>query len=233
MSGSEPIEDIYDAFAATYDASRDQFDLSEVLREFSAGLGDRPEQGRLLDLGCGAGEPVARDFASRGWQVTGVDVSRAMLVLAARYVPQLTLIHADMREVDFPESSFDAITAVYSLFHVPREEHPALFAKMRRWLVPGGRVLMTYATREYTGHDRFDGEKEFMGRSLFYSHATPDELREQLAGAGFRIVDARKRQIGGETFLWVTVERPSDSSVAGMGFTQSASTRASSGVPES
>lgn len=202
MSSEESTAAIYDSFAATYDASRDQFDLTEVLRDFRDRL---PTTGDLLDLGCGAGEPVALDFASRGWRVTGVDVSGSMLDLAARYVPQMTRVQADMRSVSFPEQSFDAITAIYSLFHVPWRDHPALFANMRRWLRPGGAALLTYATRAYTGHDRFNGTKEFMGQHLFYSHTTPAELLAQLGAAGLAVLDARDRSIGGETFRWVTV----------------------------
>lgn len=204
MRKQESIAAIYDSFAKTYDANRDQFDLTDVLRDFRARL---PSAGDLLDLGCGAGEPVALDFVSRGWRVTGVDFSRSMLDLAARYVPEMQRIRADMRAVRFPDRSFDAITAIYSLFHVPWSEHPALFASMRRWLRPGAVALFTYATRAYTGHERFNGTKAFMGRDLFYSHTTPHDLHLQLSDAGLDVLDAQDREIGGETFLWVTVAR--------------------------
>lgn len=64
--------------------------------------------------------------------------------------------------------------------------------------------MFTYATADYTGHPRFDGTKEFMGRELFYSHVTPDEMHGQLAQAGLTVAAEQKRSIGGETFLWVT-----------------------------
>ncbi|MDP4013865.1 MAG: methyltransferase domain-containing protein [Candidatus Nanopelagicales bacterium] len=201
-SHDESIAAIYDSSATTYDASRDEFDLTEVLRDFRARL---PASGNLLDLGCGAGRPVALEFASAGWHVTGVDRSRAMLDLAAKFVPGMEVIHADMRSVRFPDQSFDAIVAIYALFHIPWTDHPALFANMRAWLRPGGTALFTYATRAYTGHDRFNGTKEFMGQQLFYSHTTPEELRAQLDAAGLDVVDAQDRTIAGETFLWVTV----------------------------
>lgn len=193
---------VYDEFARTYDSRRLRFDLTEVLTDFRGWL---PRRGRLLDLGCGAGEPVAADFVSRGWQVTGVDFSEAMLQLCGEHVPEVTRIGSDMREVAFPDDSFEAITAVYSLFHVPWPQHSMLFSCMRRWLVPDGAALFTYATRAYTGHDRFTGTKDFMGRELFYSHTRPVELHDQLHDAGLDVVDARDRDIGGETFLWVTV----------------------------
>ena len=36
--------------------------------------GDLPESGKLLELGCGAGD-VSLLFAERGYQVTGIDIS--------------------------------------------------------------------------------------------------------------------------------------------------------------
>lgn len=195
----------YDTFAKDYDANRGAFDMSEVLAHLASRL---PATGRLLDLGCGAGEPVAASFLERGWQVTGVDFSAAFLELASRYVPAMARIHADMREARFPPRSFEAVTAIYSLFHVPRADHGALFARIGEWLVPGGVFHFTYATRAYTGADRFDGPKMFLGRELHYSHATPTEMVADLAAAGLGLAEARERDIGGETFLWVTAASP-------------------------
>lgn len=195
---------IYDDFASTYADHRDEFDISEVLDDLRRQL---PATGDLLDLGCGAGEPVAASFLAHGWRVTGVDISDKMLALAAQYAPGMTAIHADMRDVRLPGESLDAVTAVYSLFHVPRCDHPALFARIRQWLRPGGLVMFTYATRSYTGRDRFEGTISFMGRDLFYSHTTPAELMQQLTAADLTVIEARDRLIGGETFLWVTARR--------------------------
>ncbi|MEI6623166.1 MAG: methyltransferase domain-containing protein, partial [Actinomycetes bacterium] len=204
MTADESLAAVYDAFAQTYDANRDAFDMTGPLRDLWTRL---PTSGDLLDLGCGAGEPVARDFLSHGWRVTGVDFSHGMLELAAQYVPAMRRIQSDMRDVEFPAASFDAVTAFYSLIHVSCSDHPALFARIRTWLRPGGTLLFTYATRDYTGHDRFSGTKTFLGRELFYSHTTPQDLFAQLSDAGLVLADAQDRAIGGETFLWVTASR--------------------------
>ena len=77
----------------------------------------------MLDLGCGAGVPVTRWLADRGFAVTGVDVSAKQLELARTYVPEGTFIKADMTEVVFGPESFDAVVAFHSIIHVPRTEH--------------------------------------------------------------------------------------------------------------
>lgn len=196
----------YEALAATYDANRGLFDMTPVLDDFFARLAS--DQGELLDLGCGAGEPVAKAFIERGWEVTGVDFCEAMLGLARRYVPQMRPVCADIRDVAFEPKSFNAVTAVYSLFHVPVDTHVDLFRRVQAWLRPGGRLMFTYATRDYTGAEHFDGWKTFMGQQLYYSHQTPDELVAQLEGAGLKCESLQEREIGGERFLWVSACRP-------------------------
>ncbi len=196
------LQEIYNRFAATYEINRNLFDVSNIFDEFYRVL--NLPTGKLLDLGCGAGEPFARWFVERSWDVTGVDFSSQMLELAQNYVPQMNAICADICEVEFGKSTFDAITAIYSLFHVPRKRHLDLFCKWQQWLRPGGKVLFTYATREYTGQEEFDGVKEFLGEQLFYSHDSETALMEKLHQSGLAVQTAIKREIGGERFLWVT-----------------------------
>jgi cyclopropane fatty-acyl-phospholipid synthase-like methyltransferase len=202
---AETLQEIYDGFADTYEQNRGLFDMTEVFESFYKLLDVR--NGRLLDMGCGAGEPFARSFVDHGWTATGVDFSQRMLALAAKYVPEMKTIPADIRQVEFPPGSFDAIIAIYSLFHIPSSMHFSLLEKFHRWLVPRGKALFTYATKEYTGSDEFDGYKKFMGQELFYSHKNPERLYADLKKIGFAIESTDYRDIGNEIFLWVTVSK--------------------------
>jgi|GEM_PF-182683 len=196
------LQDIYDSFAETYEDQRGLFDMSEIFETFYQSL--EHEKGHLLDLGCGAGEPIPRLFIDNGWRVIGVDFSRRMLEMAAKFVPEMKTYLSDIRSIDFASGSFDAVTAVYSLFHIPRKDHRLLFNKTHTWLRPRGKFLFTYATEEYTGSPEFDGYKEFMGQKLYYSHTTPAKLYSELKTCGFETESAVYREIGGEVFLWVT-----------------------------
>jgi len=111
------LQKIYDGFAQKYEKNRGLFDMTEVFNSFYERLD--VQNGNLLDLGCGAGEPFPLLFIDRGWRVTGVDFSGKMLELAAKYAPEMKTIQADMLEIEFEPNQFDAITAIYSLFHVP------------------------------------------------------------------------------------------------------------------
>ena len=199
------IQQIYDEFAHTYEENRGNFDVVPVLEDFYGTL--EKSTGQLLDLGCGAGEPVSKWFISKGWEATGVDFSKSMLELAQRYVPEMKCIQSDMRNVQFTDEQFDAIVAIYSLFHVPWKDHEALFSNAFQWLKREGGMLFTYATSAYTGEKVFDGYKEFLGQRLYYSHMSEGQLYATLEKVGFVIESATHRNIGGETFLWVFLKK--------------------------
>lgn len=198
---------LYDDPAETDAAAAGQhfFDTTPILKEFAGWI---PANAHVLDTGCGAGEPVARSFIERGDTVTGIDVSERMLNLAWQQVPEATFQQMDLRALDFPSESFDAIAAVYVVFPVPRVEHAALFAGFARVLKPGGALLLTLTTREYSGQDEFDGEMTFLGRTLPYSHDRPEEALCKLETAGLTVVSARLIETGGETFYWVIARKP-------------------------
>jgi len=199
------IQTVYNNFAQTYDENRLIFDMSEIFAAFYKQLNVR--SGEILDLGCGTGEPFSKMFVDKGWQVTGVDFSENMLKLATKYVPEMKTICADICDVKFDNSTFDAITLIYSLFHIPCIEHEKLFKEFYKWLKPESKILFTYATKEYTGHDEFNGYITFMGQKLFYSHTTPEKLYKTLKDIGFNIEATDYRNIANETFLWVTISK--------------------------
>jgi SAM-dependent methyltransferase len=49
-----------------------------------------PAPGKVLDVGCGSGEPIARYFVEHGYQVTGVDAVNEMLDIARTRFPDMT-----------------------------------------------------------------------------------------------------------------------------------------------
>jgi 2-polyprenyl-3-methyl-5-hydroxy-6-metoxy-1,4-benzoquinol methylase len=204
------VESGYDQMAEQYLATKDPEDplALRALEDLASLL---PSQAAVLDLGCGAGVPVTRWLADRGFAVTGVDVSAKQLQLARTFVPDGTFIKADMTEVDFGPESFDAVAAFHSIIHVPRTEHPALLESIHRWLRPGGALLATMTVADYEGRDE---DWEGWGAPMVWSHYGRDVNVAMLREAGFEIRYAEARTGGGtgdetETWLWVLARKRS------------------------
>ena len=138
---------------------------------------------RILDVGCGAGIPVARQLATT-FRLTGIDISPSMITLARKNVPAARFVTADVMEMEFRAASFDAIVSFYAIFHIPRQEHPELFRRFARWLRPGGLLLFTVARKNdgpgYT-------EEGFFGETMYWSNFGPSTYRKILAETGFEI----------------------------------------------
>jgi len=174
------VERGYDLCAAAYHEARDGKAHTEL-----APLVDQLEDGaRVLDVGCGAGVPISRALARR-FVVTGVDISSEMVQRARASVPEGSFIRGDIMSVDFPSSYFDAAVAFYSIFHLPREEHPELFRRIHRWLKPGGYLLATLAV---CSEDPYT-EDDFHGATMYWSYYGLDDYREILAAVGFRLLE--------------------------------------------
>jgi SAM-dependent methyltransferase len=160
-----------------------------------------PLGGSVLDLGCGAGVPSTRRLAE-SFSVVGVDISAEQIARARRNVPRAELLQADMRRVDFRAGSFDRVCSLYSIAHVPREDHAPLVASIRRWLRPGGMFLATLGTGDL---DAWTGE--WLGVPMFFSSHPAPENRRLLAAAGLEpmhdeIVTVREPE-GEAVFQWV------------------------------
>lgn len=96
----------------------------------------------VLDLGCGTGGHVV-PLALRGYAMTGVDRSAAMIDRAAAKVAEegvgADLVVGDIRTVAF-ERVFDAVISMFAVvsYQLTDADAAAVFATARRHLRPGG-----------------------------------------------------------------------------------------------
>jgi len=184
----------YEAIAGAYAAQRARFHEAGLLTEFVALI---PEGGRILDLGVGAGIPVARTLAAAGFTVVGIDISSSMLQLARDNVPAALLARMDISSLALADSTFDGITAFYSLFHVDRRQHEAIVERLAVVLRPSAPLLVS------VGHAAWEGIEDFHGAEMFWSHHEPGDYLKLLQGAGFTIVKATPVTSAGETHYWI------------------------------
>ncbi|MEJ5250521.1 MAG: class I SAM-dependent methyltransferase [Chthonomonadetes bacterium] len=95
---------------------------------------------RLLDVGCGAGL-LALLASLRGAQVAALDASPGMVAIARQRVPEADVREGDLEDLPFADASFDAVTAVNSIFYA--EDMTAAARELIRVVRPGGRVVVT------------------------------------------------------------------------------------------
>ena len=151
----------------------------------------------VLDLGCGAGEPIAWYLIDQGYDVTGVDAAPAMIALCRQRFPHATWIEADMRGLALGRR-FGAIIAWDSFFHLDQDEQRAMFPVFQQHLLPGGMLLFTSGPRAEIAIGNMYGE------DVFHASLDPDEYRARLGSTGFHVLDFRLEDphCGGHT-VWL------------------------------
>lgn len=194
---AERITGLYRRHAALFDGARSRALFERGwLDRFAALL---PRGGRVLDVGCGMGEPLARHLAGLSLAITGLDASPELLALARARLPDQAWIEGDMRALDL-RRGFDGVMAWDSLFHL---DAAAQRATLPRLCAHAMRALMfTSGPRAGVAIGRFGGE------ALFHASLDPEEYRTLLARAGFRVVAHRAEDPGcGHHTVWLAVRQ--------------------------
>lgn len=152
---------------------------------------------KVLDIGCGSGVFADR-MAAIGAEVTAVDANPRAVAFAQQTYrrPNLCFMLALDNQIDFPASSFDRITLLEVLEHMPRLQGLELLSSCVRLLRPGG--LLTVSTPnaaslwrplEWT-IDRL-GVAAHMKEDQHVVTYSPRKLKELAMEAGFTPVSAR------------------------------------------
>ena len=179
---SETVIDLYRRHTEQWDADRrgspwnDRVWHESFIRELVPGS-------RVLDLGCGGGEPVARFLVDHGMRVTGVDSSPAMIALAAERLPEQEWIVADMRRLAL-HRRFEGILAWDSYFHLAHEAQRVMFAVFDAHA--GDDAVLMFNTGPE--HGEAASTFTFKGEQLYHASLAPAEYRALLDRNGFEVV---------------------------------------------
>jgi len=161
----------------------------------------RVEPGDAVDLGCGAGSSAIW-LASRGFRVTGYDLSSRALELASQRAAELGVgcrfAAHDLTAVDFAVTDrFDFAFDWEVLHHVFPEQRAQYVRNVQGMLRPGGIYLSVCFSEDDA--PSFYGEGKYrttpLGTELYFSSEA--ELRE-LFGGVFSVRELRSVEIEGK-----------------------------------
>jgi len=179
--------------------------LSQFEKKFLEDLASRiPGKAKILDLGCGTGVPFTRYLAEKGFRITGIDFAHKHIQQAKSNLPEARFISGDFTEVDFREEKFHGITAFYSIFHIPKEEHTSLLRRVASLLEENGIVLMTLGT-----YVEDNTEEEWCGSSMAWSSYDPAAYKRIFDRVGLNILTDEFEGIPGdpEYHWWVLMKK--------------------------
>jgi SAM-dependent methyltransferase len=136
---------------------------------------------RVLDVACGTGV-LAREAASRGASLTGLDRNEGMLATARRIAPAVEWKAGRAEQLPFADGSFDAVVSQFGLMFF--DDRAGALREMARVLKSGGRLAVAVWDR-LENSPGYDAMAALLDR--LFGHRIASELR-----APFALGDAGK-----------------------------------------
>lgn len=139
--------------------------------------------GRILDVGCGAGEALDR-CADLGWETWGVEPSQAAARTAERNGHRLWV--GSLEECDVPDNSVDVVRMIHVLEHVSSPTQA--LRSIARILRPGGRLIVEVPHITQIGAGLFRDFNWSLDLPRHFSHFSTETLSRTVASAGLRVL---------------------------------------------
>jgi SAM-dependent methyltransferase len=178
-------------------------------RAVRAGETRSPGAVAALDAGCGRVSAL-RAFRPRIARLVGADIHQPSSPLA--HLDEFTLVDLEGPATAFADGSFDLVLSSFTLEHFA--DPPAALANLRRWLRPGGLLVVTTVNRRHPFVAAYLGLPDRPRRAiqplvkataadahpLVGACNDPLAVRAALADAGF--VDIRLTTVGHLARAW-------------------------------
>jgi ubiquinone/menaquinone biosynthesis C-methylase UbiE len=183
----------YDLWAAGYDEPGNP--VIEMEEPAVSSLLEGVPAGRALDAACGTGRH-ARRLVDLGHEVIGIDLSPAMLALAADKVPEADFHEGDLTAIAAASDEFDLVVCGLALAHVP--DLGAAVTELSRVLRSGGQLIVSVLHPFQTQlgwHAPFidgQGARRFV-REHAYGHG---EYFDAFVAAGLDVTSCLEPRIG-------------------------------------
>lgn len=160
-------------------------------------------ESNVLDIGSGLGGPARTLAEEYGCHVTGIDLTKEFCDVAgimSKWVnlDKLTVFRlADATKLPFEDQEFDAAMSIHVSMNIANKL--TMYQEARRILKPGG-IFAVYDILQGEGGDALFPAP--WARDPSISHlATPQQMEELLARAGFTILDVDDSSVSGLEWL--------------------------------
>lgn len=140
-----------------------------------------PPDATVVDIGCGAGDPISKALVEEGLSVYGIDASASMVQVFRQNFPDCPVACEAAEDSSFFNRHFDAVIAWGLMFLLPEETQEVVIQKMANALCPGGKLLFTAPAQKMKWKDAItEIESVSLGATSY---------KELLAEAGLSLIE--------------------------------------------
>jgi ubiquinone/menaquinone biosynthesis C-methylase UbiE len=185
LDGSLQAASVYNKIAPIYASTF--YSPADFICDFLKLLGSN---GKILDVGCGHGIN-SNYMRSKGFKVTGIDLSDEMIRLArARYLG-IEFDVADMRKMVFDDAHFDGLFISFSLIHLPKIDVLGTLRLFNKLLKKNGIIYVSVQLGK--SKEIYQESPLLPDQKLFLNIFSKPEIIHLIEEAGFRIFKMHRR----------------------------------------
>lgn len=181
---AERIVSLYERHALEWAGDRSKQDKFFEKRWLDRFCALAQPKGKMLDLGCGFGRPMAAYLMTQGFDICGVDSSPTMISLCQKDFPGQNWIVGDMRTLSLRQR-FAGIIAWDSFFHLSFDDQRRMFPVFQAHAAPNAPLFFT------SGPKHGEAIGQLRGEPLYHASLDPAEYRALLITNGFTVVNER------------------------------------------
>jgi 2-polyprenyl-3-methyl-5-hydroxy-6-metoxy-1,4-benzoquinol methylase len=153
---------------------------------------------KVLDIGFGSGRDLLH-LKRRGITGWGADASKSFVDLFKKEYPSFEsrIFHSSLPSLDLQDEFKGFFNVIYSIatwMHIPKEEHFEAILNIRKYLKPGGKVIISYSTLPRENDPRF------------FENINPEQLALLFETFGFTLVESSSNGDGlsRDDITWIT-----------------------------
>jgi ubiquinone/menaquinone biosynthesis C-methylase UbiE len=177
----------YNKIAQAY--AKEFFDDKIDLKYLDKFLSLLPQKAKILDIGCGPGN-YTKHMMERRFIAEGIDLSRGMIKIAKKLVPNGKFKIMDMRKLKYSEKSFDGLCVAYSLYHIASNQTFSTLKEFFRVLKPDGLIILMLQKGKGEGiiPEPFNPKEK-----MFFKYYEKGEIKNLLRKSGFEVIYEAER----------------------------------------
>lgn len=200
-AGKERVDVTVGTFNRHADAYLERFkDYQPYIETYQAIIGHLPENGDVLDVGCGPGTISAHLLAAKPrLRLLGIDLAPNMIALASKQLPDAEFRVMDSRDIGALDRQFDAIICGFCFPYLSREEVSQFITDSAQLLRRNGLLYISTMEGDYaeSGYQ----VRNDVDRVYIYYHCS-EFLIDLLERNQFRVIEMQRKP-------FVTNEGPS------------------------
>ncbi len=174
-----------------YFNSKDLHGNVQFQKEIDILVNNLEKGSKILDVGTAVGDypKYLTEKCNKNFEVIGIDSAKNMIKIAKNKAPKAKFEVMDMRNINFPNNSFDAIICLATLIHVDDSTCFNILEKFDLLLKNGGVIIINVMEHISGAKELYEKEPFNPKYNTYFNRYTKDFFIDWFSSRGYEILN--------------------------------------------